>query len=241
MNRLSSLIVLSLCLATLVTAQTNFYFVSFTDKEGSDHIALSDKALSLREARAIAIDNLDWAVSSVYLDSLRHCGARICHTSRWHNGATVEMTPTLAEEMAAWTFVRDVECTRRLTLEESEAPVLARRKQLLVEDEPTEEEEEGPSYPALQLEMLHLNDLHERGFKGLGKTIAVIDACYARLVAFLVVGFDAFYDTRREVFHSRLRVAGKKLFAVDLYLLYLLTVDGYLAIVAYLCSRKTLH
>ena len=47
------------------------YFVQFTDKMGSNRVALSDIALEKRTTRGIAIDSLDYAVSPIYIDSLR--------------------------------------------------------------------------------------------------------------------------------------------------------------------------
>ena len=66
------------------------FFVQFTDKAGSEQIALSQTALDKRAERGITIDSLDYAVSPVYMDSLKALGVHIYHSSRWMNGATIE-------------------------------------------------------------------------------------------------------------------------------------------------------
>ena len=45
----------------------NIYFVSFTDKQGSDIPALSPTAITMRETHRISIDELDYPVSADYL------------------------------------------------------------------------------------------------------------------------------------------------------------------------------
>ena len=66
------------------------FFVQFTDKSGSEQIALSQAALDKRAERSIAIDSLDYAVSPMYMDSLEALGVQIYHSSRWMNGASIE-------------------------------------------------------------------------------------------------------------------------------------------------------
>ena len=89
------------------------YFVQFTDKMGSNRVALSDIALEKRTTRGIAIDSLDYAVSPIYIDSLRQTGSRIYHTSRWMNGATIETDSNTIQRIAQWSFVDTIYVTRR--------------------------------------------------------------------------------------------------------------------------------
>ena len=89
------------------------YFVQFTDKMGSSRVALSDIALEKRTTRGIVIDSLDYAVSPIYIDSLRQTGSRIYHTSRWMNGATIETDTITIQTIAQWAFVDTVYMTRQ--------------------------------------------------------------------------------------------------------------------------------
>ena len=90
------------------------FFVQFTDKAGSEQIALSQAALDKRAERNIAIDSLDYAVSPVYMDSLEALGVHIYHSSRWLNGATIETDQYTAQHIAEWAFVDTIYLTRQL-------------------------------------------------------------------------------------------------------------------------------
>ena len=90
------------------------FFVQFTDKAGSEQIALSQAALDKRAERGIAIDSLDYAVSPIYLDSLQALGCHIYHTSRWLNGATIETDQYTIQSIAEWAFVDTIYLTRQL-------------------------------------------------------------------------------------------------------------------------------
>ena len=85
------------------------YFVSFTDKPVNTTPALSPRAIEQRAKWNIPTDELDYPVSALYLDSLRHMGVTVHHTSRWFNGATCEMSSSLANQVAALGFVANVE------------------------------------------------------------------------------------------------------------------------------------
>ena len=147
-----------------------FFFVSFTDKGGNDQLALSAEALALREQRGIAIDSLDYAVCPLYLDSLRRFGARICHTSRWMNGATIETTNEKAYDIYTWSFVKALETTRLEPVVQTVPP-----KRM------SEREETDYGDCQTQLELYNLPRLHEAGFHGQGITMAVIDVGFQNL------------------------------------------------------------
>ena len=74
-----------------------------------------------------------------------------------------------------------------------------------------------------------------------GLLFTVVNARYAGQVALLVVGFYALYNAGGQVFQGGLGVARHKLFAVNLNLLNLFSVDGYLSFVAYLSARKAFY
>ena len=157
------------------------FFVQFTDKAGSEHIALSQLAIEKRVERGIAIDSLDYAVSNLYIDSLRAFGCHIYHTSRWMNGATIETDSTTIQTIEQWTFVDTIYLTRRLEDKHgSQEDVLDRKNiSLRKREEETREpyclQQAATWLSDPQTEQLHLHMLHEAGFHGQGTTIAVID------------------------------------------------------------------
>ncbi|MCQ2313498.1 MAG: S8 family serine peptidase [Paludibacteraceae bacterium] len=165
------------------------YFVQFTDKQGSEPILFSERAIEQRERWNIKTDSLDYAVSPVYLDSLQHLGATILHTSRWMNGATIKIAyphplpegtgeeDDIISKILACSFVDTVYLTRDevpmplapkwergVPADEKRASVGVRRAS--ADDKLGSEE---------QLGVYNLNALHEAGYKGQGIVMAVID------------------------------------------------------------------
>ena len=157
------------------------FFVQFTDKAGSTHIALSPTALDKRTERSIAIDSLDYAVSPIYIDSLRQAGCRIYHTSRWMNGATIETDSTTIQRIAEWAFVDTIYMTRRRGDE-------AIRREVKGE-EAKGKEQEATWLSDPQTEQLQLHLLHEAGFHGQGITMAIVDGGFQNVNS--LTAFDA--------------------------------------------------
>ena len=157
------------------------FFVQFTDKAGSEQIALSQAALDKRAERNIAIDSLDYAVSPVYMDSLEALGVQIYHCSRWMNGASIETDSNTIQHIAQWPFVDTIYLTRRRGESAPQnagvfgdpAEAIRRRG-----EEPGGEEAKGEETTWLsdpQTEQLNLHLLHEAGFHGQGITMAIVD------------------------------------------------------------------
>ena len=96
----------------LLLALLHIFFVSFTDKPLADQPALSPRAIEQRAKWKVDTDQLDYPVYAPYVDSLRHAGVEICHTSRWMNGATCRMSTDQAMQAAQWSFIASVEQTR---------------------------------------------------------------------------------------------------------------------------------
>ncbi|MBQ7632163.1 MAG: S8 family serine peptidase [Paludibacteraceae bacterium] len=142
------------------------YFVSFADKPAEGTPALSPRAIEQRAKWSIPTDEMDMPVSAIYLDSLRHAGAKIHHTSRWFNGATVEMNEDLAAEVASWSFVTEVECTRDDSPKRAFfAPWRVHKAAQVSSYSPTDD----------QLNLYNLPPLHQAGFEGQGILMAICD------------------------------------------------------------------
>lgn len=152
----------------------NVFFVSFLDKPEKSAPALSPRAVEQRQKWDIPTDEMDYPVSRLYLDSLRAMGAKIHHTSRWMNGATVEMKDELAEKVKGLSFVTDVEMTRDGS--EPRAFWLPKR---IIERESVREAGPNTDHKILvttdQLNTYNLLPLHTAGFEGQGILMAVCD------------------------------------------------------------------
>lgn len=144
----------------------NIYFVSFTDKAESAVPALSPTAIEMREAHHIAIDNLDYPVSAEYLSQIQTLGAKIHHTSRWFNGATVETDDsTVIQNIRALPYVGSAMMTRDETNHSGISPrKLAKQTSSLATSTYYE-----------QQKIYNLHPLHQLGFEGQGIRIAVCD------------------------------------------------------------------
>ena len=145
----------------------NVFFVSFTDKPEKSAPALSPRAVEQRAKWDIPTDAMDYPVAHLYVDSLRRMGAKVFHTSRWFNGATVEMSDELASKVQALDFVEAVEMTR-----DNSESLYASKRRLVAREETSDD-------PGIlseqQLALYNLLPLHEAGFEGQGILMAVCD------------------------------------------------------------------
>ena len=144
----------------------NIYFVSFTDKAGSTPPALSSTAIEMREAHQIAIDELDYPVSVNYLNQVQSLGAKIHHTSRWFNGATIETEDsTVVQNIRSLPFVISAVMTR----DHTKASSISLRKKAVQENAAIEPITDD------QLELYNLSPLHNLGYEGQGIRMAICD------------------------------------------------------------------
>ena len=143
------------------------FFVTFTDKQGCAPIAFSDRALEQRTKWAIPTDSLDYAVSTTYTDSVRALGGKVMHVSRWMNGATVECEDSIANKIAACSFVKAIEQTRN----ETDSRRYLYRKQDFLHSS----EADMARGTDAQLALYNLQPLLAAGHKGNGIVMTVID------------------------------------------------------------------
>lgn len=159
----------------LLTLLSLFWFVSFTDKNTDSHLALGERALTQREKWSIAIDSLDYSVSPSYLNAVRATGARICHTSRWMNGATIEADSATIALVEALPCIQSVELTRNNVCNNPKFmnPQRSRasHKQIVVDYNLAQQ----------QQDLQNITPLHRMGYKGQGIHLAVIDGGFQNI------------------------------------------------------------
>ena len=178
------------------------FFLQFANKAGSDVVCLSPTAQAMRAERGIEIDSLDYAVSPVYLDSVNHLGAKVLHTSRWMNGATVEASNEVIREIEKCAFVDTVYLTR-VDKDALGIPSVSLRKR-----EARDERLEMTSEEMGQLEQLNLLPLHQAGYKGKGIRIGVADGGFYHadslesLPREQWIGYADFTDDKNDIFGS---------------------------------------
>lgn len=150
----------------------NTFFVFFTGKPLTGEPALSPRAQEQRAKWHIPTDELDYPVNPQYIDSLRHMGITIHHTSRWFNGATCEMTEQKAAQVAQLDFVTEVEMTR----DDSPSRYVPKRKKLQAAPKNGWED----TWTSNQLALYNLTPLHEAGFEGQGILMTVCDGGFTK-------------------------------------------------------------
>lgn len=159
----------------LLTLLSLFWFVSFTDKNTDSHLALGERAVVQRQKWDIAIDSLDYSVSPSYLNALRSTGARICHTSRWMNGATIEADSTTIALVEMLPCVQSIELTRNNVCNN---PRFMSPQRLRT---PSQQVVVDYNLAQQQQDMQNITPLHLLGYKGQGIHLAVIDGGFQNI------------------------------------------------------------
>ena len=151
----------------------HIFFVSFLDKPEKSAPALSPRAVEQRAKWHIPTDEMDYPVSPLYLDSLRKMGVKVHHTSRWFNGATVEMDDATAAKVENLGFVTAVEMTR----EEGGSSYSLRKRAVCRQLSAVRNQlsEVNVRYTDQQLALYNLTPLHDLGYEGQGILMAVCD------------------------------------------------------------------
>lgn len=158
------------------------YRLTLTDKSPSLHLLftpeniLSPKALERRRRQGISVDTLDLPVAQSYVDEVERIkGMKVVSRSRWNNTMVVRTREQDAEQrLKNLPFVSDARLV--WVSPDSIQPSRQRPKyhrEIELRDT-TVHSSHGVAAP--QLEMLGGIKLHERGFRGQGMTIAVLDA-----------------------------------------------------------------
>ncbi len=178
-----------LCLPLLAQVAPDKYYIQFTDKNNSpyslDHPEnfLTARALARRARFHIPVKENDLPVNPQYVDSVAHTGVKILNTTRWLNGVTVYTTDTsLIKAIRKFPFVKStlkfapVKQNQDKFKKESALPV-GRFPVLKAADT------SGAKYGAALTQIKQIDGiaLHDKGYKGRGMVIAVLDAGYSHV------------------------------------------------------------
>jgi hypothetical protein len=180
------------------------YFVAFTDKNGTPYnindpqAFLTQRAIDRRNAQGIPIIEQDLPVNPAYVDSVAAKGVQVFTRCKWFNGITVRATDSsVLNSIRALPFVQSVtrvtsydsgkftKSDRKFSIEEG----ITKRKEIPENKLPgtPQSYDYGPSYT--QIHMLNGDALHNMGYRGQGKVIAVLDA------GFLYVDVNPDFDS----------------------------------------------
>jgi hypothetical protein len=194
MPRIFQTILWFLLLPSAMAAPAQYAFrISFRDKTGAPQLTaqpawLSARAVSRRATFGIILDSTDRPVSPVYVDSvLLISGGKLHNTSRWLNQCVILLTDTTpVATLRAKSWIRSAEWVGYFSTGLHQKQVTGRNPKLEtvepITSYPTAKQAGSSSFYGAswgQTNMVHGDTLHDQGFKGKGKLIALLDAGYS--------------------------------------------------------------
>lgn len=134
---------------------------------------LSQKSINRRVKQNLVIDSTDIPVSPYYINKVRQLNLKIMGTSRWHNTIWVESkTDDVAEKTKGLDFI-----TKVLRLYESPDSIEETKRDTVAKSMSPDSLAKGVYGNGYkQISLLNGIKLHQAGFRGLGLTIAILDA-----------------------------------------------------------------
>lgn len=173
--------VFSICffLICLTSLGQNKYFVYFKDKANTEYSLskpeefLSNRSINRRKTQSIALTQRDLPPNKSYVSQIKNAGVKVLYTSRWMNAVLIETTESKLNTVKNLSFVKGVESNGDIRgLRNSTDQYLKARESTKfgVEDH----YEYGTS--KIQIDMLGVNKMHQKGFTGKGILIGVLDS-----------------------------------------------------------------
>jgi len=166
----------------LSTSAQNYFRIAFSDKNNSSFTLdrpedyLSERAIQRRVNQNIEIDSLDLPVNQSYIDSVLTLDVSFVHASKWLNEITVATSYETMDFILSWSFVKEIQLTKPGVMTKSAHHKFAEEK--ISEDVPIDTSLYGGS--VYQVGMLNGQFLHEKGYRGKGMQIAVLDAGFEK-------------------------------------------------------------
>lgn len=180
------ILILILFFVSLLSFQTAFtqalsakYLLVFKDKNNSPYSItqplayLSERSVARRQKQKIAITTKDLPVNPTYIEEVKKKGAKVIYTSRWMNAALIECNSTVLNSILQLSFVKGLEINTSIDNPNNRTA----RKSSKFESYETNALNYGLS--KTQIEMIGADKMHEQGFHGEGKMIAVLDAGFS--------------------------------------------------------------
>ena len=197
MKKTILLSIITLLFAGNLFAQTPAkYWVAFTDKKGTPYSIdnpaafLSPRALELRKAHGIAIDERDLPVNPEYVRQVLalDTAARCFTTSKWLNGMTVyAMREDMKEAIEKLPFVDSVQ--RTIAMKEPEPPIEqayvfppnAGQPKLSYQSDIEKNNDFDYGKAKLQVRVNNVHWLHRMGFRGENMQMMILDGGFQNI------------------------------------------------------------
>lgn len=149
---------------------------------------LSQKSLERRQRLGIQVDEHDLPITPAYLKQIAQTGCRIFNYSKWNNTVQVEVYDTLElAKLEALPFITSTLLVYKLERDSIESKPVINRAEKVKNDI----KDYFKPYGKLQTqaELINIPALHEKGYRGEGMTIAVLDGGFNN--ADLITAFDS--------------------------------------------------
>lgn len=157
------------------------YWVQFTDKNNTPYSLstpsdfLSTRAIQRRQAQGIQYVETDLPVDPAYVTAIENLGVQVLTRSKWFNAVSIYTTnPNILTQIQALSFVQATQKVARMESYNNDGVNLYRELDINQTAAPLSLYDYGAG--TNQIEMLNGQVLHNNGFTGQGKVIAVIDA-----------------------------------------------------------------
>jgi len=163
------------------------YWVAFKDKKNNGYVVynpetyLSRKSLERKKRYQIEIDFMDIPVTKAYTDSITNLGFNIQGVSKWFNGAIVNTTDSLlAYQLNSISAIKEFKLIGKF-----DSYLKSAKNKFDIEQYSNDSFQESFTQVNLQNGFF----LHNRGYRGNGMTIAIIDAGFKQ--ANTLAAFDS--------------------------------------------------
>jgi serine protease AprX len=183
------------------------YYVQFTDKNGTPYSIndpgafLTQRAIQRRINQGIAILEEDLPVNPAYITAVQNLGVSVLTVSKWMNGITIYAPdPSVLTLIADLPFVQQIVKDRQITgtanrafrdkFTTESASFLPVNRTGTSTASASSLFDYGPSWT--QIHMLNGDVLHNLGFRGEGKVIAILDAGFEN--ADVIPAFDSLWQ-----------------------------------------------
>ena len=185
-----------------VVAQTgpNKYWIQFTDKNNTPYSInnpsefLSNRAIQRRLTQNIVIKENDLPVDPAYIAGVEALGVTVLTRSKWFNAVTIHTyDPNLIVQLQALPYVQSLQKVATLATQNNDGLNLYRDFM----HSPTKYAAAFYNYGFgdNQIKMINGHVLHEQGYTGEGKVIAVLDAGFRNADTLPV--FDHLWDNKQ--------------------------------------------
>lgn len=162
----------------LVQGQTvRKHFIYFKDKANSPYSVsqpaafLSPAALARRIRQNITVSGRDLPVNPAYVTAIKNAGVPVLYKSRWFNGVMVSCDSAKLNQLLALPFVKN-----GFTADKSGPSRQPEKLEQPANNQRIAANRSDYGIAYRQAEMIGATKMHDAGFRGEGKTIAVFDA-----------------------------------------------------------------